>query len=103
MITAIVQFQLPQPVTLEGARDVFLESAPQFRAVPGLLRKNYLLGEDGRTMGGAYLWQDRPAAEVFYSDVLRPYLRERYGVEPQITFFATPVVVDNVAGETITA
>jgi hypothetical protein len=101
MVTAIVQFQLPHPVSPEAAREIFAGAAPEYRRVPGLLRKDFLLGEDRTAMGGIYRWQSREAAEAFYQGVLRGYLRERFGVEPQITFFHTPVVVDNVRGETL--
>lgn len=103
MVTAIVQFRLSEPVTSEAARAAFSEAAPAFREVPGLHRKYFLLGEDGATMGGVYLWESREAADAFYSGVLRGYLRERYGVEPRITLFETRVVVDNLTGETLQA
>ena len=41
MITAFVQFKLPQPVTREKARETFLGTAPRYRETPGLLRKYY--------------------------------------------------------------
>ena len=63
MITVLVQFQLPQPVTREKAREIFLSTAPRYRETAGLIRKNYLLSQDGKTAGGAYLWKSRAAAE----------------------------------------
>ena len=63
MITAIVHFPLPAPLTLEEATEVFRSTAPIYRNVPGLVRKVYLLSEDGRTAGGVYLWETRAAAE----------------------------------------
>ena len=54
MITTIVHFPLPAPLTLEEAREVFRSPAPIYRNVPGLVRKVYLLSEDGRTAGGVY-------------------------------------------------
>jgi hypothetical protein len=46
MITAIVRFPLSPGTTLDAANALFERSAPQYRAAPGLIRKNYL-GEDG--------------------------------------------------------
>jgi len=43
MITALVQFKLPQPVTREKAQEIFLSTAPRYRKTPGLIRKYYLL------------------------------------------------------------
>ena len=99
MITAIVQFPLPEPLTLEEATEVFRSTAPIYRGVPGLVRKMYLLSEDGRTAGGVYLWETREAAERAYGEEWRRRVVERYGAEPRVTYFASPVVVDNLSGE----
>ena len=37
MITAITTFALPNPITLEEARNIFLSTAPKYRGVPGQL------------------------------------------------------------------
>ena len=48
MITAIVQFDLPAPISLEDATRRFESSAPKYRQLPGLIRKYYIRSEDGR-------------------------------------------------------
>jgi hypothetical protein len=98
MITALVQFKLPQPVTREKARELFSGTAPKFREVPGLVRKYYLLSQDGGTAGGVYLWKSREDAERLYSADWRKSIQERFGSQPTVTYFESPVVVDNVAG-----
>jgi uncharacterized lipoprotein YehR (DUF1307 family) len=57
VITAIVQFGLPKPVSLEEAARMFESTAPRYQNLPGLVRKYYLRSEDGRTAGGVYLWE----------------------------------------------
>ncbi len=101
MITAFVQFKLPQLLNKDQARAAFLASATQYRGIPGLLRKYYVLSDDGRTGGGVYLWQSRELAERFYSDEWRRVVTEKFGAAPSITYFACPVVVDNVSNETL--
>src|SRR5271157_289598 len=91
MITALVQFKLPQPVTRDKAREIFFSSAPKFREVRGLIRKYYLLSEDGGTAGGVYLWRSRADAERVYSDDWKNSIVEKYGAEPSIQYFASPV------------
>ena len=59
MITALVQFKLPERMTVEQARAVFASTAPRYLAMQGLVRKHYILSEDGLTAGGVYLWQTR--------------------------------------------
>lgn len=94
MITAIVQFKLPEGTSLEKATEMFEASAPRYRGLPGLIRKYYLYGEGG-VGGGAYLWESREAAERVYTGAWRKSIEERYGVAPTVTYFETPVIVDN--------
>lgn len=101
MITALVQFKLPQPVTREKAREIFLSAAPRYRETPGLLRKYYVLSEDGGTAGGVYLWKSRKDAEGLYTKEWENYVREKYGSPPSVTYFESPVVVDNVTREIV--
>jgi hypothetical protein len=99
MITALVQFKLPQPITLDKAREIFSSTAPKYREVHGLIRKYYLLSEDGETAGGVYLWRSRDDAEQLYTDDWRRFIAEKYGAEPSVQYFASPVIVDNLSGE----
>lgn len=97
MITAIVQISLSTPVTLAKATELFTASAPNYRDTPGLMRKYYLLSEDGSMAGGVYLWESREAAEQLYSAEWRQAILNKYGTEPSVTYFASPVIVDNLA------
>jgi hypothetical protein len=99
MITVFTTFQLPKPITRDEARRIFLSTAPKYRGVAGLIRKCYVLSEDGSTAGGIYLWNSRAEAEAMYTEGWRAFVREKYGSEPSLAYFETPVVVDNVTGE----
>jgi hypothetical protein len=101
MITALVQFQLPQTITRNEARAIFLTTAPKYRDTPGLIRKYYILSQDGRTAGGIYLWKSRQDAELLYSQEWQKFILEKYGASPSVTYFESPVVVDNITGEII--
>ena len=87
MITAIVQFQLPAPVSLEEATRMFESTAPKYQNLPGLIRKYYLRSEDGRTAGGVYLWESKAAAEKVYSGEWRERVAKLYGNAPQVVLF----------------
>jgi hypothetical protein len=97
MIIVFTKFTLPKPITREEARSIFLSTAPKYRGVQGLVRKHYVLSEDGVTVGGVYFWKSRPEAEAMYTDSWRSFVREKYGSDPTVTYFESPVVVDNVA------
>ena len=101
MITALVQFKLPQPVTREKAQEIFVSTAPKYRETPGLIRKYYLLSEDGGTAGGVYLWKSKKDAAGLYTKEWESVIRERYGAQPTVTYFESPVVVDNLTNEII--
>jgi hypothetical protein len=102
MITALIQFKLPQPVSREKAREIFSGTAPKYRETKGLIRKYYVLSQDGETAGGVYLWDSQKDAERLYTDEWSQFIFDKYGAQPSVTYFETPVIVDNVSGEIIT-
>jgi hypothetical protein len=102
MITAVVRFPLPQNVSRDDAKALFEKSAPNYRGVPGLIRKYYLYGDD-QTGGGVYLWNSREAAERFYSDAWKSMIAQRYGTQPEIRYYETPVIVENADQKATTA
>jgi hypothetical protein len=98
MILALVRFALPDPIDLAEATRRFESSAPKYLGLPGLMRKHYVLSDDGRFAGGVYLWESRAAAEAVYSGEWVARVAALYGAEPEILFFASPVTVDNGTG-----
>lgn len=101
MITAIVQIKLSNKISLEKATGLFSDTAQKYQDTPGLIRKYYLLSEDGGAFGGAYLWESREAAEQLYTEDWHRYIKDTYGTEPSITYFQSPVIVDNLSGSII--
>ena len=98
MIVAIVTFNLPKPATLEEITKVFQGTAPKYRGVTGLLRKNYFLSEDGRRAGGIYVWATRADAERMYTPEWKSFVEGRYGTPPAVEYLHSPVMVDNREG-----
>ena len=101
MITVITEFIMPQPMTIEEARTIFSNTAPNYQKVQGLLRKTYIFSEDGKTLGGVYFWNSRQEAEAMYSEEWRAFVREKYNIDPKVTYFESPVIVDNVTQQII--
>jgi hypothetical protein len=97
-VTAIVRFPFPKGKDRAEVAKAFQASTPRYQAAPGLIRKYYLLAEDGATAGGAYLWESKAKAEAFYDAAWRASIKERFGSMPDITYFETPVIVDNALG-----
>jgi hypothetical protein len=101
VITAIVRFKLPATVDAAKAAELFEASAPKYQGLAGLVRKYYLFDAESRTGGGCYLWESREAADRVYNSEWRKMITDRYGAPPEISYFETPVVVDNTSGKTI--
>lgn len=102
MITAVVQFKLPKPITRDQAREIFLSTAPKYQDLQGLIRKYYILSQDGATAGGVYLWNSKEDANRLYTEEWKSFVREKYGADALLTYFEAPVVVDNVSHEIMT-
>jgi hypothetical protein len=101
MKTSITRFPLPPGVPLEAIKRGFVEVAPKFKHPPGLLRKYFLISEDGKFGGGVYLWNSMEEARTYSEGVLRPMIKDKFQVDPSIEYFDVPVVVDNLTSETI--
>ena len=97
-VIAIVSFKLPQRQTLEQATATFQATAPKYLNMPGLLRKNYFLTEDGMRAGGIYLWESKAAAERVYTPEWKAFVNGKYGSDPEIVYVDTPLLVDNEQG-----
>ena len=94
----IVQFDLPKR-TAEQAIKGGTGTAFIYRnlATKGLIRKDYLNGDAGT--GGVYLWENRQAAEAWFTEAKIAELTDRLGARPRLTWYDTYVTVDNVKGE----
>lgn len=102
MITAITKFALPAGLALEEFRASLLAVAPKFQGPPGLQSKFFLIAEDGAHGGGVYLWNTKEDALAF-EPIIRSLIKQNLGVEAEISYFETPVVVDNLGQQIRTA
>ena len=71
MIVELVTFKAPPgadwDAILADARAVI----PRWRANPDLVRKHFLLSDDGQECGGLYVWPTRAAAEAAHDAAWR--------------------------------
>src|SRR5215203_5148674 len=101
MITVITTFRLSKPITRSEARKIFLSTAPKYQGVAGLVRKVYVVSQEGDTAGGIYLWNSRAEADAMYTESWRAFVTDKYGTEPSVTYFESPVVVDNLTHQIV--
>ena len=50
---------------------------------------------------GTYLWNSRQEADAMYTDSWRAFVQEKYGTDAIVTYFESPVTVDNLTGQVI--
>lgn len=99
MITAIVRFKLPAGTTSEKAAEMYRASSKKYENLAGLVRKYYLFDPKSGEGGGVYLWESRAAADAVYTATWKADLTKRYGMEPQVSYFDSPVIVDNTGAK----
>ncbi len=97
MITSITQFPLRPGLDRTAVIEDIKTTIPVYQGCPGLVRKYIGIDLEGCRGVGVYLWEDRASADAYYA-VAMTKMKEQLGVEPEVTFFDTPVVVDNRAG-----
>jgi hypothetical protein len=100
MITVISKFQIRPGLTRDVALDEIQETIGWYQGREGCIRKYICMNWDEGYGYGVYLWSDRGLAEAFYAEATKEIERQT-GAPPEITFFDTPVVVDNAAGQVI--
>ena len=98
MIVTITTFNLAQPTTLDEITKTFQVTAPKYQGVAGLLSKNYWMSEDGRRVGGIYVWETRADANRLHTAEWKKFVEGKYGTAPQIEYLHSPVMVDNRDG-----
>jgi hypothetical protein len=84
------------------ACEIFSSTTAKYREIHGLIRKYYVLSQDGGTAGGVYLWNSQEDAEHLYTDEWKKFTLDKYGALPSVTYFEIPVIVDNAIGEIVT-
>ena len=73
-----------------------IKSVPIYKNLPKLIRKYYVIGSD-LSYGAIDLWEDRAAAEAWYTDspVWKNGVSRSTGLTPEITYLNVPIVIDN--------
>ena len=91
-VATLVQIPIPSGVSNDLVRDGFAGAEETYRNVRGLLRKNFVIGEEG-TFGGVYLWDSLASAEEWLDDRWRQRVTDTYGSPPTVEWFEVPIVL----------
>ncbi|MFZ4690848.1 MAG: hypothetical protein ACOYLS_16570 [Polymorphobacter sp.] len=92
-VAVLVAIPVPAGMPRAQLEGLFKASVPDYQKLPGLVRKYYTIGDDGRA-GGIYLWSSRAAAQAWYSDAWKAGVQKRWGAPASVSYFDVPVLVD---------
>ena len=91
-VATLVQIPIPPGVTNDLVLDGFVSAEDTYRNVHGLLRKSFIIGEQG-TFGGVYLWDSMASAQAWLNDKWRQGVKDAYGNPPTVEWFDVPIVL----------
>jgi hypothetical protein len=100
MITAIVKWRVNDGQSREEVLNKFKKSVSLYTGMDHLIRKYFVFSRDKDELWGMgiYLWDDESAANAFY-EMAGPIIKKETGSEPEVTFFDTPMILENQTKE----
>jgi hypothetical protein len=100
MATVLVQFMPASIAPRAEVTERIKASVPHYKDIPGLVRKYYTIADNG-ACGGFYEFESRAQAEAFFTDAWKDGMQARFGDRPTVTYFESPVIIDNVIGKVV--
>jgi hypothetical protein len=94
VIVEFVQFEYPPGLTREQILEDARTTVARWRANKELIRKHYIVGEDG-TGGAFYIWPSKEAAQRGHNAEWFANIKARTGSVPTICYFDLTMIVDN--------
>jgi hypothetical protein len=92
-VTVVVSIPIPAGAPRGVIEAGIRKAVPDYRRVPGLLRKYFTIGEG--EFGGVYLFASRAAAQAWFGDAWRARVAATYHAPATVTYYDVPVVLDN--------
>lgn len=93
-ITTLVEIPLPSGISRENVVAKFVDAAPSYKAVPGLLRKYFIISNTC-TFGGIYLWKDEASAQAWFTQSWKDRVVKTYGKPAAMEWFDTPILLSS--------
>jgi heme-degrading monooxygenase HmoA len=94
-VAVLVAVPIPAGMPRPQLEAAFRAAVPEYQKLPGLIRKYFTIGDDGRA-GGIYLWSSRAAAEAWYNDAWKDGVQKRWGAPATVSYFDVPALTDGV-------
>ena len=71
----------------------FAKAGPIYKAIPGLLTKEFTYSRHPASFGGVYTWQSREAAEAWFAPSWFERVRHRYHTEGRVDYYTVDAVL----------
>jgi hypothetical protein len=97
-VSTVVTISAPAGVSREQIIEGFRAAVPVYQKVPGLMRKYFIMTQDGK-FGGIYLWANKAAAEQFYNETWKERVSKTYGAAANIEWFDAPILTPSMLAE----
>jgi heme-degrading monooxygenase HmoA len=91
-VATLVTVTQPSQIDRERLVQEFAASLPVYRQVPGLMRKYFIITDDGK-FGGVYLWDSQASAQAWFNDAWRVRVRQTYGADANLEWFDVPILL----------
>ena len=95
MLAACFRFAVPDGTDWSAIRNLMKERAKQFRKLPGLRSKAFLLDAGSREIGGNYVWETRESLDAYLRSDLYLNVVRTLGSPKEFRVYEVPEYVDN--------
>ena len=103
MHTVMWTFKVPAGTSKTKLVETIAATAHNYEGIPGLIRKYYGITPDGHSLVGIYLWEDRTAADAFYTPGWMATVTQRWATAPERQDWETPMVVESAERRLVAA
>jgi hypothetical protein len=103
MHTVMWTFKVPAGTSKAQLTQTIHATAHNYEGIPGLIRKYYGITPDGDALVGLYLWENRTAADAFYTADWMATVTARWAAAPQRQDWETPMVVESAERRLVAA
>ena len=97
-VATVVLIPTPTGVTRQRLEAEFRAAVPVYQKVPGLLRKHFVVTDDGQ-FGGVYLWADKAAAHQWFSPAWHARVQQTYGQDARLEWYDTPILLPTAVAD----
>jgi hypothetical protein len=103
MHTVMWTFKVPVGTSKAELIATINSTAHTYQGIPGLIRKYYGITPNGGSIVGIYLWENKVAADAFYTPNWVAMVTKRWGAPPVRQDWETPMVVESAERRLVAA